>query len=77
MIRWGDPVVAGAPRVRRRTTQSVAAARKQFGYNSDYVGVLPLRGDRALLVVNHEYTDEDLMFPADTLHRRPRSRRSR
>ena len=65
VIRWGDPVVAGAPRF-DPYQQSVAAARKQFGYNCDYVGLLPLRGDRALLVVNHEYTDEVLMFPADT-----------
>ena len=65
IIRWGDAVVRGAPKfdVRRQT---VAATRKQFGYNCDYVGLLPLRGDRALLVVNHEYTDENLMFPADT-----------
>ncbi|MFC5730714.1 MULTISPECIES: PhoX family protein [Nocardioides] len=63
VIRWGDPVVKGAPDfdVRR---QSVEAAEKQFGYNCDYVGLLPLRRDEALLVVNHEYTDENLMFPA-------------
>jgi secreted PhoX family phosphatase len=65
VMRWGDPVVAGAPAF-DPFRQSVAAARGQFGYNCDYVGLLPLRGDRALLVVNHEYTDEVLMFPADT-----------
>ncbi|WKN49139.1 PhoX family phosphatase [Nocardioides sp. Arc9.136] len=61
---WGDPVEKGAPRfdVRRQTPDSAA---KQFGYNCDYVGVLPLKGDRALLVVNHEYTDPNLMFPTD------------
>lgn len=39
---------------------------KQFGYNCDHGGVLPIPGDRdrALLVVNHEYADESLMFPA-------------
>ncbi|GGO78090.1 PhoX family protein [Nocardioides deserti] len=66
VVRWGDPVEKGAPRfdVRRQT---VEAAARQFGYNCDYVGVLPLRGrkNRALLVVNHEYTDPNLMFPAD------------
>jgi secreted PhoX family phosphatase len=65
VIRWGDPVLPGAP-LFDAAKQSVAAARKQFGYNCDYIGVLPLRDDRALLVVNHEYTDETLMFPADT-----------
>jgi secreted PhoX family phosphatase len=65
VIKWGDPVVAGAPAFDAHK-QTVAAARKQFGYNCDYVGVLPLRGDDALLVVNHEYTDEEIMFPANT-----------
>lgn len=69
VMRWGDRVVAGAPEFDVRT-QSVAAARTQFGYNCDYVGVLPIvrRGKdtgQALLVVNHEYTDENLMFPAE------------
>lgn len=63
VIRWGDPVVKGAPAFDVRA-QSVAAARTQFGYNCDYVGLLPLADDEALLVVNHEYSDETLMFPA-------------
>ena len=64
VIRWGDRVVPGAPEF-DAYHQSVQAASKQFGYNCDYVGVLPIEGDakRALLVVNHEYTDENLMFP--------------
>ncbi|MGA8255161.1 MAG: PhoX family phosphatase [Nocardioides sp.] len=65
VMKWGDKVVAGAPTF-DPAKQTVEAARKQFGYNCDYVGILPLRGDHALLVVNHEYTDENLMFPADT-----------
>ncbi|WP_346386562.1 PhoX family phosphatase [Nocardioides sp.] len=66
IIRWGDPVVAGAPTF-DPYAQTAEAARTQFGYNNDYVGVLPLKGSKeALLVVNHEYTDENLMFPANT-----------
>ncbi|MEV4713507.1 PhoX family phosphatase [Micromonospora sp. NPDC049374] len=67
VIRWGDPVVPGAPEFNLRR-QTAAAQAKQFGYNNDFVGVLPLdkRGKRALLVVNHEYTNEDLMFPGFT-----------
>jgi secreted PhoX family phosphatase len=64
LISWGDRVVKGAPAfdVDRQTP---AAAAKQFGYNNDYVGVLPhpTHPRRALLVTNHEYTDEQLMFP--------------
>ena len=63
IIGWGDPVVPGARRfdVNRQTPEAQA---KQFGYNNDYTMVLPLRDDRkSLLVCNHEYTDEYLMFP--------------
>lgn len=64
VMRWGDPVVPGAPAF-DPARQTVASARAQFGYNCDYVGVIPLKQkDRALLVVNHEYTNEELMFPA-------------
>ncbi len=62
VIGWGDPVVKGAPDFDVHA-QTVASTRKQFGYNCDYVGLLPLNDDEALLVVNHEYTDENLMFP--------------
>lgn len=62
VIAWGDPVLHDASEfdVDRQTPE---AAARQFGYNCDYVGVIPGRGDRALMVVNHEYTDEQLMFP--------------
>jgi secreted PhoX family phosphatase len=67
VIRWGDPVVAGAPEF-DLAKQSAKRQSLQFGYNNDFVGVLPFgdRGDRALLVVNHEYTNENLMFPGFT-----------
>jgi secreted PhoX family phosphatase len=67
VIKWGDPVVPGAPDF-DVNNQTGEAQAEQFGYNNDYVGFLPLgkRGDRALLVVNHEYTSEQLMFPGFT-----------
>ncbi|WP_045741781.1 PhoX family protein [Actinoplanes rectilineatus] len=67
VIRWGDAVVPGAPAFDVHN-QTVAAQLKQFGYNNDFVGVLPVPGesDRALLVVNHEYTNENLIFPGFT-----------
>ena len=73
IISWGDRVVPGAPRFNVHD-QTPEAAALQFGYNCDYIGVLPLSRTRALLVVNHEYTNEELMFPAgaydaDTIHR--------
>ena len=65
VIRWGDPVTVKAPAfdVHHQTPQAQA---QQFGYNNDYVGIVPLDGRRALLSVNHEYTDPELMFPAGT-----------
>ncbi|MFF8843414.1 PhoX family protein [Streptomyces sp. NPDC015127] len=62
VIRWGDPVLHGAPRFDARR-QSVQAQSRQFGYNCDYMALLdlPRRGDQ-VLVVNHEYTNEEIMF---------------
>ena len=67
VIRWGDPVVAGAPEF-DLGNQTAKRQSLQFGYNNDFVGVLPFGHDgrRALLVVNHEYTNEELMFPGFT-----------
>ncbi|GIM96778.1 hypothetical protein Ato02nite_085710 [Paractinoplanes toevensis] len=67
VIRWGDPVVPGAPAF-DLAEQTAQRQSQQFGYNNDFVGVLPFGGrdDRALLVVNHEYTNEELMFPGFT-----------
>ena len=45
--------------------QTAAAQAKQFGYNNDFVGYVPLdgRSEHGLLVVNHEYTNGEIMFP--------------
>ena len=63
LICWGDPVLPGAPPF-NPLNQTAEAQARQFGYNNDYLGYIPLDGSRrGLLVVNHEYTNEDLMFP--------------
>lgn len=64
LLRWGDKVFADAPDF-DPLNQSEAAQERQFGYNNDFVGFIPLDGadDHGLLVVNHEYTNEHLMFP--------------
>ncbi|TPK69665.1 PhoX family phosphatase [Mesorhizobium sp. B2-4-15] len=64
LLRWGDPLFADSPEF-DPTKQSAEAQAKQFGYNNDYVGYIPIQGsaEHGLLVVNHEYTNPHLMFP--------------
>ncbi|MFE0456368.1 PhoX family protein [Streptomyces sp. NPDC058914] len=63
VIRWGEPILRGAPAFDPEK-QTPAAQAGQFGYNNDFLALLPLPGERnrQLLVANHEYTDEILMF---------------
>ncbi|MEJ1158693.1 PhoX family protein [Prosthecomicrobium sp. N25] len=64
LIRWGDPIFPDAPEF-DPLAQTAEKQKRQFGYNNDFLGFIPLdaSGDRGLLVVNHEYTNEELMFP--------------
>lgn len=67
LIRWGDPVLADAPAF-DVARQSATAQGRQFGYNNDFIGYMPLpqgsaSSNRGLLFINHEYTNEEVMFP--------------
>ncbi|MBT2506577.1 PhoX family protein [Streptomyces sp. ISL-98] len=63
VIRWGEPILRGAPAF-DADNQTAKAQAGQFGYNNDFLSLLPLHSDhgRQVLVANHEYTDEILMF---------------
>ncbi|MFH5824983.1 PhoX family protein [Georgenia sp. AZ-5] len=62
VIRWGDKLFSDAPDF-DPARLTVAGQQRQFGYNCDYLGLLPLKGQHEfLLVANHEYTNEELMF---------------
>ena len=65
LIRWGDPVISGAPDF-DFANQTPTAQALQFGYNCDFVHFFPLgskdSSKRGILAVNHEYTDPELMF---------------
>jgi secreted PhoX family phosphatase len=64
LLRWGDPLFPDSPTF-DPTNQTPEAQARQFGYNNDYVGYIPIDGssEHGLLVVNHEYTNPHLMFP--------------
>lgn len=70
LLRWGDPLWEDSPAF-DPLNQSAAAQARQFGYNNDFVGFVPLDpsadgSPRGLLCVNHEYTSTNLMFPGVT-----------
>ncbi len=67
VVRWGDPVGLEAPEF-DLVAQAPGKQARQFGYNCDFIAFMPLpygtrNSSRGLLVVNHEYTNAELMFP--------------
>ncbi len=67
ILRWGDPILPGAPAF-DPTNPSPTAQAGQFGYNNDYLDIIETNrsGTSALLVCNHEYTNEAIMFAPGT-----------
>jgi uncharacterized protein len=61
LIRWGDPVLPGAPEF-DFAAQNEDRQSRQFGFNNDFCGLVPLDDDRWLMVSNHEYTSEPFMW---------------
>ncbi|GAA1491174.1 PhoX family protein [Brachybacterium sacelli] len=68
VISWGDPLFEDAPDF-EWDAQSAEAQKRQFGYNNDYTELQEIPdsdGKRAVMFVNHEYTNENIMFPPET-----------
>lgn len=75
IIRWGDPLFSSAP-LFDIDAQSPETQAGQFGYNCDYLDIVPdPSGKRGVLVNNHEYVNPGIMFPptADAAEMRRRS----
>ncbi len=62
LLRWGDPLFSDSPAF-DPMNQTEASQLRQFGFNNDYIGFVPLEENRGLLCVNHEYVSTALMQP--------------
>lgn len=67
LLKWGEPLFANGPAF-DPVTQTAEKQQQQFGFNNDFIGFLSLplgskNSDHGLLVVNHEYTVPEIMWP--------------
>ncbi|MBB0244340.1 DUF839 domain-containing protein [Streptomyces alkaliphilus] len=68
LIPWGTPLSPRGPKWRKDGSNTAAEQERQIGMNHDGMHFFPLgRGKegnrRGLLVLNHEYVDQQLLFP--------------
>jgi secreted PhoX family phosphatase len=69
LYRWGDPVDGSGPAFDSGARNSWQDQERQAGMGHDGMQWFPLpgdapgRADRGLLVMNHEYADQGLLFP--------------
>lgn len=66
LIAWGDPISDG-PAFKQDGSNTAEEQELQWGMHNDGMVYFPLRGStHGLLVQNHEYTDDVLLFPDGT-----------
>ncbi len=68
ITRWGDPLFANSPAWRTDARGDAAAQALQVGDNHDGMHFFPLapgNSDEGLLVMNHEYLNDEFFYPAD------------
>lgn len=61
LIAWGDPVSSG-PAFAQDASATAAQQAEQWGMHNDGVVFFPISANRGLIVQNHEYTDDVLLF---------------
>lgn len=62
LLSWGDPIFPDAPEFDPSGKQDSKAQLRQFGDNTDGMSLFPISEDRAVIAVNNEYTNYDLLF---------------
>ncbi len=62
LISWGDPLFANAPEFDPSGKAPASSQALQFGDNTDGMSLFPLTEDRAVMAINNEYTNYDLLF---------------
>ncbi|WP_391091408.1 alkaline phosphatase PhoX [Vibrio sp. NH-UV-68] len=62
LLSWGDPIFADAPAFDPSGKQGSQAQLRQFGDNTDGMSLFPISENRAVIAVNNEYTNYDLLF---------------
>jgi secreted PhoX family phosphatase len=74
ILRWGDPLLPGAPEFRGDASETAAEAELQVGDNHDGMYFFALRNadgsersDAGLLVLNHEYINPEYYYAPGTI----------
>lgn len=63
LISWGDPLFSDVAEFSNTITQNTAASQKrQFGDNNDGMSFFPIDDQTAVLAINNEYSNYELMF---------------
>ena len=65
LIPWGTPLQSTGPAWKKDASNTAAEQEQQVGMHHDGMHYFPLQGSstRGLLVLNHEYVDQVLLFP--------------
>jgi uncharacterized protein len=67
LYRWGDPIDGQAPTFKKDASNSAAEQELQAGMGHDGMEFFAIPGEdpnrRGMLAINHEYTDQLLLFP--------------
>lgn len=62
IMSWGDPIFPDAPEFDPSGKAPAAAQEQQFGDNTDGMTLFPIDDNRAVLAVNNEYINPELMY---------------